>query len=323
MTENMIYISIILFIAGGILYFFSDKKRNEENHEWSGGLQWGYLLMMIGVFGTLANFMSFTAVLLIFVVLTFILWIIQRQQRKKEGEIGHFVDYLGGFFPIVLVVFVLRTFVAEPFVIPSSSMRPGLIVGDFVLVNKFAYGIRLPILNNVLIPTGKVKSGDVAVFNYPVEPSVNYIKRIIGVPGDKIQYIDKILTINGKEIEDVFVREDSFVTDRVEAQNPLQIGVKVYQEKIGTHQFDIFQIPGTPTLDITSVSNEDTENCHYQTNGFTCTVPEGKYFAMGDNRDNSADSRYWGFVDDKLMVGKAWIVWMNFTDFKRIGTGIQ
>lgn len=323
MTENIIYISLGLFALGALFYFFSNKKRNDESQEWSGSLQWGYLLMMIGIFGTLANFMSFTAVLLIFVFITLILWTIQRIQHKKKHEVGHFVDYLGGFFPIVLVVFVLRTFIAEPFVIPSSSMRPGLIVGDFVLVNKFAYGIRLPILNTVIIPTSQVQSGDVAVFNYPVEPSVNYIKRIVGVPGDKIQYIDKILTINGKEIEDQFLGEDSFVTDRIESHLPLQVGVKTYREQIGTHQFDIFQIPGTPTLDITAVSNDDTEHCHYQTNGFTCTVPEGQYFAMGDNRDNSADSRYWGFVDDKLMVGKAWIIWLNFTDMNRIGTRIQ
>lgn len=329
MSERMFFISILLFVCGAVAYAVSNKERNLESNEWSGALQWGYLLMMIGVFGVLAHFMSFTAVLLIFTLFTFVVWLWDRKNRKAAGvekaadASGHFVDYMSGFFPIILVVFVLRTFVAEPFVIPSSSMRPGLVVGDFVLVKKFSYGIRLPVLNNVLIPTGKVERGDVAVFNYPLQPSVNYIKRIIGIPGDTVEYKDKVLKINGEIIQDIPQGASSFMTDNEGGRTPYQANVDVYREQIGTHQFDIFQDPQAPTLSLGNVINADTENCYYQEDGFICTVPAGHYFAMGDNRDNSADSRYWGFVDDKLMVGKAWLVWMNLRAPSRIGTSIQ
>ncbi|MDO5686610.1 MAG: signal peptidase I [Neisseria sp.] len=329
MSEKMFFISIMLFVLGAGAYAISDKERNLENDEWPGMLQWGYLMMMIGVFGVLAHFMSFTAVLLIFTVFTFAVWLWDKKNRKAAGKeraheaSGHFVDYMSGFFPIILVVFVLRTFVAEPFVIPSSSMRPGLVPGDFVLVNKFAYGIRIPIANNVLIPTGEVERGDVAVFNYPKEPAINYIKRIVGVPGDVVEYHNKILKINGETVTGSLQGENAFMTDIESSGAPYRATVNVYREQIGTHGFDVFHIPAAPTLNLAGVDNPDRQACDYRPDGFTCTVPEGKYFAMGDNRDNSADSRYWGFVDDQLMVGKAWMVWMNFAAPSRIGTKIQ
>ena len=155
MSTNLIYGAIAAIVIGIFLYFISSKER-QENGEWSSGLQWAYLLCMIGVFGILSFYMSFTAVLLIFVVLTGIVWAIHKGRLKKDPshqDKAHFTDYMSGFFPIILVVFILRTFIAEPFQIPSSSMRPGLVKGDFILVNKFAYGIRTPIINNVLIPT--------------------------------------------------------------------------------------------------------------------------------------------------------------------------
>ena len=202
MGTNLLFAAIAAFVFGVVLYLKSSKVR-EDNGEWSSGLQWGYLLMMIGVFGVLSFFMSFTAVLLVFVVFTGIVWFIHKGRLKKDPahqDEGHFTDYMSGFFPIILIVFVLRTFIAEPFQIPSSSMRPGLVVGDFILVNKFSYGIRTPIINNVLIPTGKVEHGDVVVFTYPENPSINYIKRAIGLPGDVVEYKDKVLSINGQTI---------------------------------------------------------------------------------------------------------------------------
>ncbi|MGN6876946.1 S26 family signal peptidase, partial [Neisseria sp. P0021.S007] len=147
---------MVVLLAGLVLNFKSSKER-QENGEWSSGLQWSYLRCMVGVFGILSEFMSFTAVLLVFVVFTGIVWAIHKGHLKKSetGEDNaHFTDYMGGFFPIILVIFVLRSFIAEPFQIPSSSMRPGLVKGDFILVNKFSYGIRLPILNKVIIPVG-------------------------------------------------------------------------------------------------------------------------------------------------------------------------
>lgn len=206
MNKTLIFGAVAALLIGLVLFAKSSKDR-EANGEWSNSLQWGYLLMMVGVFGILSAFMSFTAVLLVFVLITGVIWFVHKGRLKKQAEhhgaANHFTDYLGGFFPIILAVFVLRTFVAEPFQIPSSSMRPGLVVGDFILVNKFSYGIRTPIINNVLIPTGQIQRGDVAVFNYPEDPKINYIKRIVAVPGDVIEYQDKVLSINGVREKDI------------------------------------------------------------------------------------------------------------------------
>ncbi|WP_434779770.1 signal peptidase I [Neisseria sp. Ec49-e6-T10] len=321
-------------IVGAILFFISDKSR-KEGQEWSSNLQWGYLLMMVGVFGVLSKFFSFTAVLLIFVVFTGATWVYdkvlfrayKKQQQTAEQtasySAGHFVDYMRGFFSIILIVFVLRSFVVEPFQIPSSSMRPGLIVGDFILVNKFSYGIRVPILNKVMIPTGSIQRGDVVVFNYPEQPSLNYIKRIVALPGDIIEYRDKVLKINGQTVVDQPIGQASYTEQTL--NGTVSIENKVFKENLDKKEYDIFQIQDAPTLSLGQVRSNFPfrDNCQYALSGFICKVPEGNYFAMGDNRDNSLDSRYWGFVDDQLIVGKAFLVWMNFSDFARIGTTIK
>ena len=339
MSTNLIYGAIAAIVIGIFLYFISSKER-QENGEWSSGLQWAYLLCMIGVFGILSFYMSFTAVLLIFVVFTGIVWAIHKGRLKKDPshqDKAHFTDYMSGFFPIILVVFILRTFIAEPFQIPSSSMRPGLVKGDFILVNKFAYGIRTPIINNVLIPTGQIERGDVVVFNYPVQPEMNYIKRIVGLPGDTVEYRDKVLTVNGQVAPDQPNGTYSYPDDTEPSaiHNP-----ELFQTTLNGKTFNILKEPGQPSVFIPSLDNyrikimpengysveqSGLEHCQYAEDGsgFTCKVPEGRYFAMGDNRDNSADSRYWGFVDDKLIVGKAFFVWMNFGDYSRIGSSIQ
>lgn len=346
MSDNLFYGAIGVIILGIVLFATSNKGR-KEGEDWSNRLQWGYLLMMIGVFGVLAKYMSFSAVLLVFTIFTGLVWIFDKFTQKKhhkvavpvEGEnepveerlehakpqsAGHFVDYMRGFFPIILIVFVLRSFVAEPFQIPSSSMRPGLIVGDFILVNKFSYGIRLPILNTVVIPVGEVQRGDVAVFNYPMDPRINYIKRIVGVGGDIVEYRDKILTINGQKVPQEPAGTESYLEIN-QSGGSQSIENQVFDEKIGTHSFKTYQIPEAMPVYLTQVVSdfENRDNCQYSLDGFVCKVPEGEYFAMGDNRDNSGDSRYWGFVDDKLIVGKAFLVWMNFSDFSRIGQKIQ
>ncbi|MCP1660893.1 signal peptidase I [Neisseria perflava] len=328
MSNNLLLAAIAAFIVGLVLYFKSSKER-EANGEWSGGLQWGYLLMMVGVFGVLSFMMSFTAVLLVFVVFTGVVWLVHKGRLKKDPahqDKGHFTDYMSGFFPIILIVFVLRTFIAEPFQIPSSSMRPGLVVGDFILVNKFSYSIRTPIINNVLIPTGDIERGDVVVFNYPENPSVNYIKRAVGLPGDVVEYKNKVLSINGQVVADKAEGMQTY------AENTAQYGVvdiqaEAYREQIGSHSFQVLKMPDQPAFIPQAVRAEFPyrENCEYAQDGsaFKCTVPAGHYFMMGDNRDNSEDSRYWGFVSDKLIVGKAFLIWMNFGDFGRIGTTIQ
>ena len=227
---------------------------------------------------------------------------IHKGRLKKDPshqDKAHFTDYMSGFFPIILVVFILRTFIAEPFQIPSSSMRPGLVKGDFILVNKFAYGIRTPIINNVLIPTGQIERGDVVVFNYPVQPEMNYIKRIVGLPGDTVEYRDKVLTVNGQVAPDQPSGTYSYPDDT----EPSAIhSPELFQTTLNGKSFNILKEPGQPTISIPaldkyrmeimpengySVEQSGLEHCQYAEDGsgFTCKVPEGRYFAMGDNRD--------------------------------------
>lgn len=216
-------------------------------------------------------------------------------------------------------------------------MRPGLVKGDFILVNKFSYGIRLPILNKVIIPVGNIARGDVVVFNYPLQPEMNYIKRIVGIPGDVVEYRDKVLTVNGEIISEKPNGNYQYADDT----DPSMIHtLERFQTTLNGKNFDVVKEAGQPSVSIAvlnkytsevmpesnySLETSGLENCEYAEdgNGFICKVPEGRYFAMGDNRDNSADSRYWGFVDDKLIVGKAFFVWMNFGELSRIGTSIK
>ena len=222
------------------------------------------------------------------------------------------VEYSGSFFPVIALVFVLRSFLFEPFKIPSSSMVPTLLVGDLILVNKFDYGIRLPIVNKKIIEVGNPQRGDVMVFKYPKDPSQDYIKRVIGVPGDKITYENKRLTVNGQPVE--YVPMDDYLDD----ERPVYH--KQFLEKLPNVPHRILNMDGARTLNLSAVEEfPHHESCTYTYDKFTCIVPEGNYFMMGDNRDNSADSRYWGFVPDKNIVGKAVFVWMNFSNLKRIG----
>jgi len=229
------------------------------------------------------------------------------------------IEYSGSFFPVIALVFILRSFLWEPFKIPSSSMVPTLLVGDFILVNKYAYGIRLPIVNKKIIELNDPQRGDVMVFKYPKDMSQDYIKRVIGVPGDTVTYENKRLTVNGKPVD--YTPLDDYLDD----QHPIYH--KQFTEnlpgKTAGVPHRILNTDTKRTLDLGAVENFPHRSaCEYTYDKFTCIVPEGNYFMMGDNRDNSADSRYWGFVPDKNIVGKAIVVWMNFGDIKRVG-GIQ
>jgi signal peptidase I len=223
------------------------------------------------------------------------------------------LDWTAGLFPVICAVFFMRSFLFEPFKIPSGSMIPTLLVGDLILVNKFHYGIRLPVINAKIIQNHAPERGDVIVFRYPVNPSIDYIKRVVGVPGDEISYLNKRLSINGKPVETIqlpeFYDEDSM---RYAQQ---------YSEKVGevSHRLliDKERPPYIPEPAIEQFPFRD--HCRYSGEGVVCKVPEGHFFAMGDNRDNSQDSRYWGFVPDQNIVGKAFVVWMNFGNIKRIG----
>jgi signal peptidase I len=231
------------------------------------------------------------------------------------------LDWTAGLFPVIAVVFVLRSFLFEPFKIPSGSMIPTLHVGDLILVNKFHYGVRLPVLNTKLTDGNPVQRGDVMVFRYPPKPSLDYIKRVIGVPGDEVAYLNKQLTINGQPVTKA-PRADFFEQDSMryitQFEEKLPVGSKPSEMKdMRTH--NLLNDKDRPSFIPGADDFAFKDNCHYTVEGVTCTVPAGHYFMMGDNRDNSLDSRYWGFVPEQNIVGKAFFVWMNFGSLSRIG----
>jgi len=221
------------------------------------------------------------------------------------------LDWTAGLFPVIISVFFLRSFIVEPFKIPSGSMIPTLLVGDLILVNKFQFGLRLPVLNTKLTEGEKPQRGDVMVFRYPPNPNLDYIKRVVGLPGDTVAYLNKRLTINGEAVATTSVPE-FFDEDAMRY-------FKQYEEKLGSHSHRLLNDEQRPAFVPGAEHFPSYEVCNYTVEGVTCTVPQGHYFMMGDNRDNSMDSRYWGFVPEKNIVGKAFLVWMNFGNFKRIG----
>jgi signal peptidase I len=222
------------------------------------------------------------------------------------------IEYSGSFFPVIALVFFLRSFLYEPFKIPSSSMVPTLQIGDLILVNKFTYGVRLPIVNKKIIELNNPQRGDVMVFKYPKDPSLDYIKRVVGIPGDKIVYKNKRLSVNGKELS------YQPLSDYLDEERLTYY--KQYLENLNGTAHKILVDDRSPPYISPPRAFPQHELCTYNLEGFACTVPAGQYFMMGDNRDNSEDSRYWGFVPDGNIVGKAFFVWMNFSNLKRIGS---
>jgi len=235
---------------------------------------------------------SFPALMVTFVILTGIIWLIDSifwaPQRSKGQKEPLAVEYARSFFPIILVVLVIRSFIAEPFRIPSGSMLPTLHVGDFILVNKFAYGIRLPVLNSKVLETGEPERGDVVVFRYPKNPQVDYIKRVIGLPGDTIGYFNKTVYINGEKVTQDVKEKKSELISLVPARNELRF------ENLDGAGHEILVDPDRRLFEGEAV------------------VPEGEYFVMGDNRDNSNDSRFWGTVPEANLVGEAFFIWMSW-----------
>ncbi len=210
------------------------------------------------------------------------------------------VEYAKSFFPVLLIVFLLRGFIVEPFRIPSGSMLPSLYIGDFILVNKFAYGVRVPVINKKIIEISEPKRGDVVVFRYPRDPSLDYIKRVVGLPGDHIAYYNKVLYVNGKEVARDF---------KGPYTGPGQTHARQYTEDLTGVKHDILIMPSRPN----ALQGE-------------YIVPENTYFCMGDNRDNSNDSRVWGPVPEENLLGKAFMIWMHISDewhWERLGTVIE
>ena len=245
----------------------------------------------------------FALIMVIVLTITGLIWLLDifilSKKRAANAKEPILVEYSKSFFPVIFLVFFIRSFMAEPFKIPSGSMMPTLLAGDFILVSKFSYGIRVPILNYTMIEVDKPKRGDVFVFHYPPKPSIDYIKRVVGLPGDVIEYKSKTLYINNKKIEQTFVDKYPYVMNEIH-----HIEAKEFKEALGNvnHSILIHDLPG--------------ENFKFE-------VPQGHYLAFGDNRDNSADSRVWGFVPEHNLVGRAFFIWFNFGELKRIGTIIH
>ena len=233
--------------------------------------------------------------------------------REKLLKRPMWVEYSGSFFPVIAAVFLVRSFLWEPFRIPSSSMVPTLQIGDMILVSKYSYGIRLPVLNQKIIDLGDPQKGDVVVFKFPKDTSLDYIKRVVGVGGDRVEYRNKKLIINGVEskyqpLGDYLDTET--LTYSTEFEEDLA-GTDVHHHILNDNRAPAY-VPHPDRF-------KNRHMCTYNAEGFICTVPQGYYFMMGDNRDNSLDSRYWGFVPDEYIVGKAFMVWMNLGDMTRIG----
>lgn len=252
---------------------------------------------------------DFASILFVLTLVTGLLWVLDvawLEKRRKAAAAGGavkkanwLVDFGRQFFPVILAVFLLRSFIAEPFRIPSGSMIPTLRVGDFILVNRFAYGLRCPIGDCKLLATGEPKRGDVVVFRYPVDPRQDFIKRLIGLPGDTVRYVNKELTVNGERMEQQPIGRFG---DRLDVE---------FTEKLGSVPHSILTNADRPTQD------------------FEFTVPAGQYFMMGDNRDGSSDSRFWGTVPEAYLKGRAFFVWMSWDAeamrpaWSRIGHGIR
>lgn len=294
---------------------------------------------------------NFSLLLLVLTLVTMVYWLAERfkfaparvaaaeslgvQDAQRRSELGRmgiaqvdgnvvaarekllmqpwWLDWTAGLFPVILAVFLLRSFLFEPFKIPSGSMVPTLLVGDLILVNKFHYGVRLPVLNTKIVKNNDPKRGDVIVFRYPVDPRVDYIKRVVAIPGDQITYNNQQLSINGQLVP--VQSQGDFYDD-----DSMRYAPK-FSETLGDTAHSILVDPKRASIyrPMDSFVNF-RDNCRYSAEGVSCKVPAGHYFVMGDNRDNSQDSRYWGFVPDENIVGRAFMVWMNFGNLRRIGS---
>jgi signal peptidase I len=267
--------------------------------------------------------MNFALLMLVLLVVTGGVWLLDRfflrQRRPADAKEPWWIEYSKSFFPVILAVFLLRSFLVEPFKIPSGSMIPTLLVGDFILVNKYTYGIRLPVVNVKVLGVNEPNRGEVMVFRYPENPSLDYIKRVVGVPGDRVVYNDKQLSINGQPVPMTSVSDHPYAEAGLD-----YVTTKEFREELNGHQHAVLINPKMPSVQPDNVRQfPHREDCEYNEHGFACTVPQGHYFMMGDNRDSSSDSRYWGFVPEGNIVGKAFMIWWNFSDLGRIGRSIK
>lgn len=270
---------------------------------------------------------DFNLILVPATLIFFLLWlldklVLKQREKKGKGNENFIIAWAYDFWPVLAVVLFVRSFLYEPFNIPSESMVPTLEVGDFILVNKFNYGIRLPLVHTKIINTGEPKHGDVMVFRYPENPKQSFIKRVVGLPNDTIEMKDGQLFING-------VAQQRQLLGQIHAelktsQGIVPIMMDYYQNELGLHQFKSHQISLKQSNQKLSTRIQ-ADNSLTMNQNWSITVPQGHYFVLGDNRDQSQDSRFWGFVREDHLIGRAFFIWMhkepglNLPNFNRSG----
>lgn len=260
--------------------------------------------------------LDFSTILVLLVLISGVIWALDamilvprrraggnRNGQAPSGLMARIADYARSFFPVFLAVLLLRSFLAEPFRIPSGSMLPTLEIGDFILVNKYTYGIRLPVLNRKVVGIGRPERGDVVVFRFPEDGVTPYIKRVVGLPGDLIDYKNNQLYINDEPVAYEFA--EPYVAT---GSNRKMTGTGRYTEQLGDVGHHILNRPDQADM-------LGMRRYPY----VPMRIPEGHYFVMGDNRDNSRDSRFWGTVPDDNLIGRAFFVWMNWDWGEGIG----
>jgi signal peptidase I len=269
---------------------------------WPRGIDWSIVALLIAIAGAVDSYR-----------------IARRIQNDFSGPwYSRWYGVIGVSLSAVFVVLCIRAFIIEPYRIPSGAMMPTLLIGDFILVNKFDYGVRMPIARSVLIRIGEPQRGDVMVFRYPADPRLDYIKRVVGIPGDRVEYRGKRLYVNDT-LTQMKVAEEHLYTDGRSFTT-----ARRFREKVGEREHEILLDPDAPPIHLSGVRQfPHKSNCEYREEGFNCTVPPGHYLTMGDNRDNSSDSRYWGFVPEANIVGKAFMVWWSDSAPERAGISIR
>lgn len=238
------------------------------------------------------DFLNILALLTLFTgIVTCVDWLLRRKKTSENHERKYsiFVEYARSLFPVFLIVLIIRAFIFQPYRVPTGSLEPSVMPGDLIFVTQFNYGLKVPLWDKVIVPVGTPERGQIALFRWPVNPKYTFVKRVIGLPGDHISYVNKVLTINGVEAKQTFVGDFNEDLGNGETQP-----VKRYMENLNGVKHGIIVNPAQPSTDFKNL-----------------IVPAGMYFMMGDNRDNSDDSRDWGFVTQNAFIGRALFVWFN------------
>ena len=304
------YFGLIALLCGAALIYWARARAH------------GYFLLLVGGISLVAEYTDFASALFVVALLCGVVLVVDRLcgagKRRAVMPRPHYVHYARELFPILVAIWVFRAFIFEIYQIPSSSMRPDLTIGDVILVDKFDYGIRMPFSNQMLIPIHNIERGDVVIFKDPTQHHRHLIQRVVAIGGDKIEYIAKRLIINDKPLTYTVNDWCGTIQDAPTAQP--RIHKQCFIEDLAEVKHSILI---NETLKPEALAPRANNNCTYfGPESFSCRVPRNSYFMMGDNRDNSIDSRYWGFVPHKAILGKATYVWLNFRDFARVWTKI-